>query len=239
MKPTLKYLKWWDIPILTILMFGTAIFSSMQVFFTTSGAGDSELTQPDTLQNLYMLLFEGVTLAIALAYLAWRRFDFKQWHFAPTVKATVTAIGLFVFLAFSVDVFFILLSPGYAGQIFGTPWDIPAGLVAFFSQFTNISMVALALLNGCYEEIYFIGMCSVVEKRYRPWIFVLSLLVRISFHTYQGVLAALAIGLILGIFYRFWYEKKDNNLYPIFLSHAIADVVGLGIFQYLIIAASM
>ena len=58
-------------------------------------------------------------------------------------------------------------------------------------------------------------MTSVSEKnKWKALAF--STLIRFSFHTYQGLLWALVIGVIYGLFYYFMYKKVVKNLLPFF-----------------------
>ncbi|WP_153052902.1 type II CAAX prenyl endopeptidase Rce1 family protein, partial [Streptococcus suis] len=67
------------------------------------------------------------------------------------------------------------------------------------------------------------------------WAFLYSLIIRCSFHTYQGLISALGLGLILGtIFYLLYQKIKPKNLLPFFLAHAVADVIGLTILSYIL-----
>lgn len=57
-----------------------------------------------------------------------------------------------------------------------------------------------------------------------------SLLIRVSFHTYQGTLSALGIGLVFGLYMFFFYRKSESkNLLPFFFAHALADIFGLSL----------
>lgn len=58
--------------------------------------------------------------------------------------------------------------------------------------------------------------------------------IRFSFHTYQGLLWALVIGVIYGLFYYVMYKKVVKNLLPFFLMHALADMFGSSLMYLLI-----
>lgn len=232
-KPLLKKLNLWDIAVLTLVLFGQAIYASTIIFLTSQGQGNPELTETSSAQNFQLLLFQGALLILALGYLYFRRFDFRQWHFSVSVRSTLTAIGLFIGLSLLMDALFFLFDPNFRTYVTSSPWQITSGFLSILSQFNNVSLLLYALLNGVYEELYFVGICTAVSDKWRSLVFASSLLVRIAFHTYQGLLSALGIGLLLGFAYYYWYQKKSSNLYPIFLSHAIADVIGLSLIRYL------
>ncbi len=230
---SLKELKWWDILILTIIMFSQAIYISQTAFSKLSNPALVESLEFSTADNLGGLVLQGSLLLIALLYLRFRNFDFSQWKFKINLKTTFQAIGLFVLLALMVDLYFIGV-----GTFLPSLLDSGAGAESAeglrIIEQLRWSSIIYAMLNGFYEEIFFIGMCLFVAPKNVRWVFLLSLLVRFSFHTYQGIVPAIGISLI-GIVYYFVFEKTNReNLYPIVLSHAIADVFGLGILSYFI-----
>lgn len=76
-------------------------------------------------------------------------------------------------------------------------------------------------------------MTSVSEKnKWKALAF--STLIRFFFHTYQGLLWALVIGVIYGLFYYVMYKKVVKNLLPFFLMHALADMFGSSLMYLLI-----
>ena len=95
--------------------------------------------------------------------------------------------------------------------------------------------ICYALLNGFYEEFFFLGLLTSVKEKHKWLVLVYSVIIRISFHTYQGLLWALVIGLVYGLFYYFLYKYVVKNLLPFFLMHALADMFGSSLL-YLLIA---
>ncbi len=227
-KQTLKELKWWDILILTVILFGQAIGQSTMMWLSLGNraiAGSVEFSATD---NIRALMMQGTLLLIAMIYLRLRNFDFSQWKAKITLKATLFGILLFIVAALALDIYFMTV-----GGLFAAPAPVAASASVnpMLAQI-NYTTILFAMLNGFYEEIYFLGMCLSVPPKKLKYTFLFSLLIRISFHTYQGMVSAVGIGL-LGIIYYLAYEKSErSNLYPFFLSHAIADVIGLGILAY-------
>lgn len=124
------------------------------------------------------------------------------------------------------DAFFLLTDP-IAGIL-----PFPGPITGFFGS-EMVSTVLYALFNGVYEELFFLGICLTVAPKDMKWAVPFSLLVRVCFHTYQGMLAAFAIGVLFGGFLWLIYRRsKDKNLVPFFVAHAIADVIGLGILGF-------
>lgn len=227
----LNHLNIWDILILTLILFGQHIWSSTEFFLT----GTSSLTSPIFINQDYtMILVQGGSLALALVYLYWRKFNFKHWQFQISLKAIIQAIALSFFLAIAMDILLWFLSPAYPNYLSSSQINLGSTLSKILSQ-VSLSKVLYALLNGFYEEIYFIGIILAVKKDKRIFYWLFSILVRIAFHTYQGLLLALGIGLILGISYYIWYKKMgQRNLLPIILSHSLADIWGLSLLYYIL-----
>ena len=95
--------------------------------------------------------------------------------------------------------------------------------------------IGYALLNGFYEEFFFLGLLTSVKEKHQWLVLVYSVIIRISTHTYQGLLWALVIGLVYGFFYYFLYKCVVKNLLLFFIMHALADMFAPSLL-YLLIA---
>lgn len=227
-KEKINHLKWFDILVLTLILWGEGIYTSTASYIALiQGAStvDDNLTFSAT-DNYGALALQAGLLLLALLYLWLRRFDFKVWTIRFNIKAVAGGVLIFLAAALLLDIYFMLTNP-LTGLL---PFPGPIG--AFFGSET-VSSVIYALLNGVYEEIYFLGICLAVRKEHLKWAFPFSLLIRVSFHTYQGMISALGIGLLFGIFMYLMYRRsKDRNLLPFFIAHAIGDIFGLGVLSY-------
>ncbi|RLP08221.1 CPBP family intramembrane metalloprotease [Propionibacterium australiense] len=176
--------------------------------------------------NYGALAMQAVLLLLALAYLWMRRFDFRTWHVRLSPKALVQGILVFLGGALLMDAYLLITSP--LTEIL----PIPGPIGAFFGNET-VSKVIYSLLNGFYEEIYFLGICLAVKPHQLKWAVPFSLLVRASFHTYQGMINALGIGVLFGgLIYLLYKRSKDKNLLPFFIAHAMGDIFGVGLVSY-------
>lgn len=227
-KEKINHLKWFDILVLTLILWGEGIYTSTASYIALiQGAStvDDNLTFSAT-DNYGALALQAGLLLLALLYLWLRRFDFKVWTIRFNIKAVAGGVLIFLAAALLLDIYFMLTNP-LTGLL---PFPGPIG--AFFGSET-VSSVIYALLNGVYEEIYFLGICLAVRKEHLKWALPFSLLIRVSFHTYQGMISALGIGLLFGIFMYLMYRRpKDRNLLPFFIAHAIGDIFGLGVLSY-------
>lgn len=223
-----RQLEWWDVVILSLILFGGAIWSSTEFFLTASPEILAQGTEFTVLDNLYGIATILVELGLSYLYLRWRKFDFSQWKYKITWKGTAAAVGIFLLLSLGMDLVSIV-SLGWAEA---TAYVGEGGIWYVLSEIDG-SLIAFSLLNGVYEEIFFLGVCTAVPERQQKGVLCYSLLIRFSFHTYQGIPSALGIGFVIGGIYYLLYQKTSKNLYPYMLSHSFADIVGAGILPLL------
>lgn len=246
MKEKLSYLNLLDLCILTVIFFGTAIYgSTIEIFsyyFSPESIADNHSIQFSDYQNISALIFQLVLLSIAIAYLKWRNFDFTQLHFSFSIRSIFMAILLFILIAIMMDIYFYIIQYiDYWIYYEDYQQDSLTTLITennedFSSDntsFISLWLVLYSLLNGFYEEIFFLGLCLCVKPDYQKWAFLFSLLIRFSFHTYQGIESALGITLVLGVtFYLLFKRSTNKNLVPFALAHSLGDVFGVGILAY-------
>lgn len=221
------YLNIWDVVILTVIFFGLAIYTSTSQYFllTQDAVTVEENLTFSTLQNYQAFLTQFILLMIAFGHLKWRNFDFSQWHIKPSLKSLLQGAGLFIVLSLAMDLYYAV--------IYG--FNVSDNSVSFLSVLREVrfSTVLYAILNGFYEEIFFLGICLAVKPNYLKWAVLYSLIIRVSFHTYQGLETALGLGIWLGlIIYLFYSRSKEKNLFPFWIAHSIADVFGLSVMAY-------
>ncbi|HEM6397767.1 TPA: CPBP family intramembrane metalloprotease [Streptococcus suis] len=243
-KQSLKELRWFDILILTAIIWGNSILTSTQMWIASLSATevvDASVNSFSSSDDWWAIGNEVKLLVIALIYLFIRHFDFKQlkvnlhWNVLLWAPAIFLGAGFLCDLAFDVFDLFPSLTDNftYLGYFPYYDWSISSVIEKFATL--SPSRVLFSLMNGFYEEFYFLGLLLSTNKTYRPWILIFSTIVRISFHTYQGLQSALVIGVVFGLFYYFMYTRKNDNLLPFFLGHAFADMVGTSFF-YLFVA---
>ncbi|HEM6303179.1 TPA: CPBP family glutamic-type intramembrane protease [Streptococcus suis] len=243
-KQSLKELRWFDILILTAIIWGNSILTSTQMWIASLSATevvDASVSSFSSSDDWWAIGNEVKLLVIALIYLFIRHFDFKQlkvklhWNVLLWAPAIFLGAGFLCDLAFDVFDLFPSLTDNftYLGYFPYYDWSISSVIEKFATL--SPSRVLFSLMNGFYEEFYFLGLLLSTNKTYRPWILIFSTIVRISFHTYQGLQSALVIGVVFGLFYYFMYTRKNDNLLPFFLGHAFADMVGTSFF-YLFVA---
>lgn len=238
-KAALEYLNWKDVLILTIILFSSFIFNSLSQSLNPEAFNHANVPMAAEFTsdfNWRMMGFQSVLLVVAFLYLYLRHFKFSQWTVRINAKSILLGVLLFIGISLLFDLYY-----GVVYHLFpqlnvdaASASDITEGnpILEKMAEI-DISLILYSLLNGCYEEIFFLGICLSVAPEKRFFYFMYSLLVRYSFHTYQGTVSALAIGVLLGTAYYVLYTRmKDKNLFPFFLSHAIMDILGIGLINY-------
>ena len=236
----LKELRWFDIGMVTLIMFGQFIVRSTQMYMASLSPTIST-TMSETATNTVSkgaayssnFSFQLILLSLALVYLWIRHFDFKQlpirlkWSVLFWVPLIFAIMGLLADMVSTLSGQYNYFSPQVLA--FVSP-------MAVINKFLALSPMAIAygLLNGFYEEFFFLGLLTSVKDKYKWRVLVFSTLVRVSFHTYQGMLWALVIGVVFGLLYYFLYKYKVKNLLPFFLVHALADMFGSSLIYLLV-----
>lgn len=96
-----------------------------------------------------------------------------------------------------------------------------------------VVIISITFLNAFYEELiymsYFFNQCA---AKAGPGIaLVLTMLVRLAIHTYQGTEHVLQLGiwsLMFGLWY--WWGRK---VWPLIVAHASIDLISLGVLKIL------
>ena len=225
----LAQLQWWDAVIVSAILFGGAIWNSTQTFLTVPPEVLEQGTEFTALDNWFGLLTILLELSAGWLYLRWRNFDFSRWKYKPTWRGTLAAVGIFLVMSLGMDAVSILS----LGWTEATAYVGSLGILDVLGEL-DASLLIFSFMNGIYEEIFFLGVCTAVPKEQRKGVLAYSLVIRFSFHTYQGIPAALGIGFVIGgLYLLFYYKNEDRNLYPYMLSHAFADVFGAGLLYLL------
>ncbi len=163
-----------------------------------------------------LLTYEILTLCLVFMFLKARGWRIKDFN----LDISLNLIGAGVVI-FAID--YILV------QIIATIL-INLNLIIYPQLTCSLSLLeilAVSIINPIFEEIIVIGyVFKALEEKYRGWlIIVISTLIRLSYHTYQGsiiVAGILPMGILFGLFY--WRSKK---LFPLIIAHGLLDFVPL------------
>ncbi|WP_156286521.1 CPBP family intramembrane glutamic endopeptidase [Oceanivirga salmonicida] len=232
-KNKIQYLRYYDIIFITIIMFGIAIYSSIldykDIIYGVSNINENLYFS--STEDWVSIIIEIFELFIVFVYLYFRKFDFSKWKFKMGLKTILKGILIYIVASLIIDISSFVFSFNqfplvYTGQFIA---------VSEFIKEFSISLIPFSILNGFFEEIFFLGICLSVKEKYIKYALIYSMIIRVSFHTYQGMASAMTIGIGIGLLFYVAYTKYSNkNLAPVVIAHIISDIFGAGIIGFLV-----
>lgn len=193
----------------TALCFGLFIIWSIQAVL--AGFPDARFSEDG---NWAMVCIELVLASVTLLYLRSRDFDLGPLYPHPTLRGTAVGVGLF-------------LACWLSGAIVTSVFNVASAsdVIAFDFESTSMaSRIALAMVNGTFEEVFLLGVLVRGLRGFGFSVAVgLPLLVRVLYHLYQGPMGVVWVatfGLVLTLAY-LW--RKD--LWPPVFAHVLWDIV--------------
>lgn len=195
--------------VVTVICFGLFILGSFQaVLAEFPDANFSDGT------NWRMVGIELALASVALLYLRSRKFDLEPLYPHPTLRGTGIGVGLFLACWFAGAIVTSVLNVANASDVVGFNFD----------GVSLISRVALAMVNGTFEEVFLLGVLVRGLRGFGLSVAVgLPLLARVMYHLYQGPMGVVwvaTVGLVLTLAY-LW--RKD--LWPPVFAHVLWDIV--------------
>jgi CAAX protease family protein len=187
--------------------------SSLTIVLTsTPASGPVQFTEDD----LRVLVVEESLLLLTLGwFLRVRGWSVEHFAAYPSGRELAMALGLTVasFIVWALP--WALLAPADAGATSGG-----AGL-------SWPGILAVSIINPLFEELFLCAyMLPFLACRRGAGVAVaVSLLVRLSLHTYQGPVGLLAVGL-LGLVFSIFY-LRTQRLWPVLIAHGVLDFIGL------------
>jgi membrane protease YdiL (CAAX protease family) len=193
------------------ICFGWAIITSSQS--VAAGFQSSSFTDSNMLGLIGMEVVFG---AIALLLLYARGYSVSNLYPNPSLAGLGLGVGLYIA---SLMTSWVAVAPFAASQP-----SQPIDALLSSASVSLSSVIAVALVNGAYEEVFLLGFLLRGLRGYGLSIALgVSLLVRVLYHLYQGPLGAvsvLAFGLVLSLYY-----IRTNALFPVVFAHVLADVI--------------
>ena len=224
---TTSSLSFFDMVILSLILFAIPIYSSWMMYWDVTHMGNIAHTPLsfNELANHHTLMMELGSLGVAGIYLFLRSFDFRALNLQFNRHTLPLTLLLIVCAGLTADVYQYL-------HYFFFPHHFPeTPIVSDASHYTPL-FILVSLLNGFYEEIFFMGLIFVVHPKILPHMIGLSLIVRFAFHTYQGLASAFTITTLGVVFLLF--RRKTNMLLPFILAHGFFDIFGLSLLRWFV-----
>lgn len=218
-----------DFGVLALIFFGYFTSLSLQIYLGTADPQTPSAASFSDEQNIFAFILELVLLSIAGFYLWWRKFDFSvldfsvRWYTLPVMFALILLGGGILDVCIY-EAYWLKYGVNPLDYFFTWNSNPDANLFGHI----NIWLLLFALLNGFFEEFFFMGLTFAVTAKYRVIAIIASVFIRFSFHVYQGLLSALGIALMGVVF--IWVRQRFTSLVPFALVHSIFDIFGAGIF---------
>jgi membrane protease YdiL (CAAX protease family) len=211
--------------VVILIAFGYFSFSSLCQFFLPPFAKAILLERSNTEFN-YLLIYELLALLVIGCFLKVRDWKVKDFNLDFSFKMVGIAFALlgFIFLINGILLCIIWLF-GWKGAVIKNSFMCVPEI--------NISIIVLVpIINPFFEELFLIGYIFKRLENLQPWIIILiSTVIRLTYHTYQGLKGILAIT-ITGLVFSFYYYKY-RKLAPLILAHGISNFISL-YYEYLL-----
>jgi len=165
---------------------------------------------------LGLVIYEIGLSAAAFALLRRRGYDVASLVPQPTWRDTAVGLGLAV-LAWLGGVLAVApFGANFAQQ--------PIGQMMQASTISTPAVLLAAIVNGTFEEVFLLGfLMRGLRGNGLSIALGTMMLVRMSYHLYQGPLGAtwmLGVGLVFGLFY-----ARTQRLWPVVFAHMLWDVL--------------
>lgn len=229
-KQPLHYL---DFLILSCIFFGYFSYVAIGSYFATPNLEPISAHSFSDNDNWGSIVIELCLLAISVKYLFWRKFDFSRLNFSINRFTLPICFVLIITGALSTDL--VLYGGYYVAPTQEILMENPSDTEVYSAQLSShisLSLVLFALLNGFFEELYFMGLTFAVKEEHKIYAVITSIFVRFIFHIYQGLWSAFSIA-VAGVVY-ILFRQKIKSITPFILAHAFFDVFGAGILSFLL-----
>lgn len=213
-----------EVILVLVVIFGKYIYTSHQNFISNYIIGSNNEPIIYTYSNaifINILFYQVLFMILIFSFLKmrdWNVFDlFKGWSFRQVIS------GIIVFLIYY-GIFYLWYILSNKINIIGHE-DLPKLEVLESTSFT-LSLITMAIVNVLYEEIFLLGyLGSRLKKIGLTGFFIISLLIRISYHTYQGSAGMLMIAIFGGICTIFYI--KYEKIMPILIAHSLLNILAM------------
>jgi len=210
--------------ILVLLIgFGYATFASLALFLSSGGLQVPDQGIPVSDVSAYStIIYELLMLWVISRILKLRDWSIKDFNVQISLRLTLAGLLLGA-IYYTVYLALFSLSSSF--------FDIIKETAATF-QINNdnlnvIAAIALSAVNAFFEEILVVGYVvgALKEKRGITVAINVSVLIRFSYHLYQGPLAVIGI-IPLGLLFAYVYARW-GRLWPLIFAHGLIDAMVL------------
>ena len=207
--------------LITILIigFGLSIYSSTRLFFVVNSVYNNSWMYKITNQWHYsIVIYEIVALLIIIYILKVRDWRVSDFNLTFTFRLIWIALLIIFIRNIIGNIGFKILSA------FNIVNESTTKHVLFGLEADWISVSMIIIVNSIFEEFILIGYFFKRLEKYHPVIVIgLSMLIRQSYHTYQGMMSLITIlptGLVFG-----YYYYKYKKLWSVIIAHGFSNLI--------------
>jgi len=214
-----KISSFWEIIIVIGIGFGLSIYSSTIMFLKVNSDYSHSWTYKLTNQwNYSIIIYEIVALALIIYFLKLRGWKKEDFNLDFTLRLIWTGLLIMFVKNIITNGSFKIL------ELFNVLDKSAAEHVQFGLEANWISILLIVIINSIYEEFILIGYLFKRLQNLHPYlVIIISLIIRESYHTYQGwmsLIAIVPIGLVFG-----YYYAKYRKLWPVIFAHAFTNLI--------------
>jgi CAAX protease family protein len=221
-----------EVVVVVCVAFGWFMVGSLRSFGDT--LEPSFQFPPFTERDLIELVLQEIASLVVLGWFLWRRgwtlpLVGLVWTERPVRGSLVLSLGHQALWAVAL-VFCVMVPTALIYVVLGQL--VPEATAATDGPFvaTGIALAAIlavSAVNPVFEEVFVCGyLVSRLAPRLGAWPAVhISTAIRLSYHLYQGPIAALSI-VPVGLVFAYWYAQR-KQLWPLIVAHAYFDFAAL------------
>jgi membrane protease YdiL (CAAX protease family) len=204
--------------------FAPPIFAALYRFFIDSTARSP---QAEEVLVFYGLIYELLALAVTAYVLSRQRQSFRQLGFSFSWKDVPVSLLLFVVAYAAFYVCYVFIFYGFYFVTGRAPTQ-PTKVQTYLDAGITVGTILFVIVNPFYEELI-ARAYMISELKYLAGSGVLAILISVliqaSYHLYQGIPAATALGamfLVLSVYY-----IRYKRITPVILAHLYFDLLAL------------
>ncbi len=227
---------WWEIIVVIALVIGP--FAGRSIWMAFHGSSTHYINLLLTNHRLLSgMAVESGIFAALLWFLHRRGWTIGDFKIRPGILSTLEGIPLFlavlagnfiVVTTLLLVLFFLQLADPSVHGFFLSNFPHPAPHSVHVGWFV---LIAAMILNAFFEEMTCMGYAfnQFAAKRGPVFALIVTVVLRMACHTYQGLVHMLGIGMVFTIF-GVWYAYT-RNLWPLIAAHAFLDIFSTGLMK--------
>ena len=164
---------------------------------------------------IYTSTYEVISFSIIVFILFRRNYKFNDFDFEFSFKLLGVAIILFLIVKYTYGSIFLILKHFIKAD--------SMNYLKFKYSAGTVSVISVLVINSFYEEFLLNGYLFKILANYKSkFIILLSVGLRMSYHTYQGWIGLVSV-LVIGIVFSLYYLKYAK-LWPIIIAHGLINL---------------